>query len=69
MIFHSAAHKLTEHGVLKIGQKKIKHENHVRFLGALLDSNLSWKTHLNELSKKLSRTVGVYFIKSDTMLL
>ena len=57
-----------ENIVLKLGKKKIKHENHVRFFGVLLDSNLSWKTHLNELSKKLLRTVG-FFIKSDTMLL
>ena len=61
MIFHSASHKLTEHIVLKIGKKKIKHENHVRFLGVLLDFNLSWKTHSNELSKKLSRTVGLFY--------
>ena len=61
ILFHSAAHKLTEHIVLKIGKKKIKYENHVRFLGVLLDSNLSWTTHLNELSKKLSRTVGLFY--------
>ena len=61
VLFHSAAHKLAEHIVLKIGKKKIKHENHVCFLGVLLDSNLSWKTHLNELSKKLSRTVGLFY--------
>ena len=61
LLFHSAAHKLMEHIVLKIGKKKIKHENHVRFLGVLLDSNLSWKTHLNELSKKLLKTVGLFY--------
>ena len=59
--FHSAAHKLTEHIVLKIVKIKIKHENHVRFLGVLLDSNLSWKINLNELSKKLYRTVGLFY--------
>ena len=67
VIFHSSTHKLTEHIVLKIGKKKIKHENHVRFLGVLLDSNLSWRTHLNELSKNYLGQL-VYFIKSDTML-
>ena len=36
--FHSATHKLTEHIVLKIRKKKIKHENHDHFLGVLLDS-------------------------------
>ena len=61
VIFHSATHKLTEHIALKIVKKTIKHENHVRFLGVLLDSKLSWKTHLNELSKKLSGTVGLFY--------
>ena len=44
VLFQSAVHKLTEHIVLKIGKKIIKYENHVRFLGVLLDSNLNWKT-------------------------
>ena len=44
------------------------------FLGVLLDSNLSWKTHLNELSKKLSRTVGLFdkirhYAPLDTLVL
>ena len=61
VIFDSATHKLTEHIVLKIGKKKIKHENHVRFLGVLLDSNLSCKTYLIELSEKLSKTVRLFY--------
>ena len=34
---------------------------HVKFLGLLLDENLSWKHHLSELSKKLARTCGIFF--------
>ena len=30
-------------------------------LGVLLDSNLKWKPHITELSKKLARTAGVFF--------
>ena len=33
----------------------------MKFLGVLLDSNLNWKPHITELSKKLARTVGVFF--------
>ena len=36
-------------------------ETCVKFLGVLLDSALSWKPHLTELSKKLSRTVGLLY--------
>ena len=30
-------------------------------MGVLLDCNLSWKYHINELSKKLSRTIGIFY--------
>ena len=57
VIFHSQQRKLTDHVVLKIGNKKIKQESYVKFFGVLLDSSLSWKFHLAELSEKLARTV------------
>ena len=31
----------------------------MQLLGVLSDSNLNWKPHITELSKKLARTVGV----------
>ena len=61
VIFHLQQRKLTDHIVLKIGNKKIKQESYVKFLGVLLDSNLSWKFHLAELSKKLARTAGLFY--------
>ena len=61
VIFHSQQQKLTDHIVLKIGNKKIKQESDVKFLGVLLDSNLSWKFHLAQLSKKLARTAGLFY--------
>ena len=33
----------------------------MKFLGVLLDPNLNWKPHITELSKKLARTVSVFF--------
>ena len=35
VLFHSSQRSLTEHIVLKIGNKKLKQEGHVRFLGVL----------------------------------
>ena len=61
VIFRSKQRKFTEHIVLKIGNKKIKQESYVKFLGVVLDSNLSWKFHLAELSKKLARTAGLFY--------
>ena len=60
VIFHSPQKKIVEHVILKIGKKKIRNENCVKLLGVLLDSGLSWKHHIAELSKKLARTVGIF---------
>ena len=42
-------------------EKKIQRENCVKFLGVLLDANMSWKYHINELLKKLSGTLGLFY--------
>ena len=61
VIFHFQKGKITDHIVLRIGRKKINQESSVKFLGVLLDSDLSWKSHLSELSKKLARTAGLFY--------
>ena len=48
-------------------------EDHVKYLGILLDSNLSWKFHINIVALKVSRTVGVvdrlrHLVPSTTLL-
>lgn len=37
----------------------IKRENHIKFLGVLLDENLSWKTHISAIENKVSRNLGI----------
>ena len=58
VIFHSKVRKVDEFIRIKIGSKTIKHENYVKYLGILVDSALTWKPHITQLSKKLSRSVG-----------
>ena len=48
-------------------------EDHVKYLGVLLDSNLSWKFQINNVALKISRTVGVvarlrHFVPLTTLL-
>ena len=74
VIFHSQQCKITDQIVLQIGRKKINQESCVKCLGVLLDSNLSWKSHLTELSKKLARTAGLFckihhYAPIDTLIL
>ena len=37
----------------------VKSDNQVKYLGLTFDSNLNWKPYLHELSKKVSRGIGV----------
>ena len=61
VIFHSPQKPLYENITIKFGQQHVTKANHVKFLGLLLDENLSWKHHISELSKKLARTCGIFF--------
>ncbi len=61
VIFHSPKKSLDEAINLKIGKELVKQAKYVKFLGVLLDENLTWKYHLSELSKKLARTCGIFF--------
>ena len=49
------AHKLN----LSISSTSDKSDNQVKYLGLIFDSNLNWKPYLHELSKKVSRGIGV----------
>ena len=57
----SPQHSLPNNINIKSGKLPIKQTCYVKFLGVLLDENLSWKYHLTELSKKLARTCGMFF--------
>ena len=67
VLFHSSQCNLTEHIILKIGNKKLKQENHVHFLGVLLDSTLSWSSTSLNCQKNLQEQL-VFFTRSGIML-
>ena len=60
VIFHSSQKKIAEQTIIKFLKKKIQWKISVKFLDILLDSNLRWKSHITELSKNLSRTIGIF---------
>ena len=60
VVFHSPQIKLVEPVIIRFGKKKLKRESCVKFLGIMFDANLSWKYHIAELSKKLSRSIGIF---------
>ena len=57
---------------LLIRNNRIKHEKYIKYLGILLDSNLSWKYHISHLAKKIKRCVGIiskirYFVGTEIL--
>ena len=62
VIFHPPQKKLIHTFRIELKDNVIKQELYVKYLGIIIDSNLSWKQHVHELCKKLSRGVGVLFL-------
>ena len=60
MIFHSPGTALSVNATIKIGNRFTSRVKYIRFLGLLLDENLSWKYHLSKMSKKLSKICGIH---------
>ena len=51
--------KLNNKIKLRLNDTTIRESTKIKYLGLLLDGNLSWNSHLTELSKKLSCAVGM----------
>ena len=74
VIFHSQSKRSNEFIRIKLGSKPLNRAEYIQYLGILVDSTLSWKPQITELSKKLARTTGMFFKKrhyvtSDTLKL
>ena len=57
-----------------INNTKIERKSTVKYLGILIDDNLKWDSHINNVSKILSRNLGVisrakFFLSSNYLLL
>ena len=59
MVFHSPQRRIAHKLNLSISNTSVKSDNQVKYLGLIFDSNLNWKPYLHELSKKVSRGIGV----------
>ena len=44
---------------LKLNGKRLTFTTHVKYLGVILDENLSWKFHINSISTKLRKSNGI----------
>ena len=59
MVFHSPQRRIAHKLNLNISNMSVKSDNQVKYLGLIFDFNLNWKPYLHELTKKISRGIGV----------
>ena len=60
MIFTNR-HKIKKDLDLTLNGTKIEYTERERFLGVIVDSNMSWSAHINLLSAKISRNAGIIY--------
>ena len=61
VVFHSPTNKVDSFVRIKLGLKPISRVNCIKYLGVLIDSTLSRKPHIVQLSKKLARTSDIFY--------
>ena len=59
MIFHPRQKKVNVNVPLTLENTVIKQVTETKFLGVLIDQHLSWKPHIDFVSKKISKSVGI----------
>ena len=61
VIFHSSTTVYDEFIRIRLGFRTISQVSYVKYFSVLVDSSLTWKSHIIELSKKLAGTIGIFF--------
>ena len=54
--------------LLIISGKEIEHKYEARFLGVILDENLTWARHISSLRYKMARYIGKMYIVQTQVL-
>ena len=70
VLFHKAKSKDNLPLVLPdlfIDDVKIKSENSLKFLGVMIDENLTWKTHVELVENKISKSIEILFKASRSL--
>ena len=59
VLFRTVQKHIKDPCSLKLNNKQIYQKKCIRYLGVLIDSHLNWKDHILNLSKKLSKSIGI----------
>ena len=73
VIFHPPQKKLTKSISILVNNKSIEQKDYVKYLGVFIDSHLKFKEHIHQLSKKISRSIGILaklrlFVSQDILI-
>ena len=60
MFFHPRQKKINVIVPLVFEHTMIKQVTETKFLGVLVDHHLSWKPHISLVSKKISKSIGIF---------
>ena len=61
IVFHPYNKPLKQSITLKINKKAILEKDHVKYLGILIDSTLTWRVHIENVSSKISKSIGLLY--------
>ena len=61
VIFHPYNKPMKQKITLKIHKTALTEKSHVKYLGIEIDSTLTWKTHIENLSTKISKAIGLLY--------
>ena len=59
ILLKSSRKKIRSELTLKIKDQIISQVEYTKFLGVIIDSNLSWKQHINSVANKISKLTGI----------
>jgi hypothetical protein len=62
MIFGKRSKNTIDYADVRIGGSKLDILNSTKFLGVILDANLTWKDHISHTAKKISKSIGIISI-------
>ena len=73
VIFHPRQRKIAVNINFEINNKQLKQTTTIKYLGVHIDANLNWNCHVNYVTKKIKRNVGVlsklrYYVSLDTLI-
>ena len=60
MLFKGKKHITTEQGIF-VNNIKIEKTQQAKFLGVIIADNLSWQPHIDYISKKVSKSIGILY--------